>query len=199
MLYEPRVVGLTGLQSDRLQTQYRPIASVHSTQHSTSGKSRSRDERIRVFRYTQCWGTVSPNAAMSLATKNTSHNPLLKSARCQRVQITQVLKVSRESTRMAQRHINTMTGECPGKYPGKLCVQFKHIKYEFECCTLTSVISVRSSSHYRFYACQDCNQYNVQRSCRYCLAAYHKTAGRLIFFGVWVFEYKIDIFSNSST
>lgn len=115
LLYEPRVVGLTGLQSDRLQTQYCPIASVHSTQHLTSGKSRSRDERIRVLRYTQCWGTGNPNSTMSLATNNTSHNPLLKSARCQRVQITQVLKVSRESTRMAQRHINTMTGECPGK------------------------------------------------------------------------------------
>ena len=24
----------------------------------------------------------------------------------------------------------------------------------------------------------------------------YETAGRLIFFGVWVFEYKIDIFSN---
>ena len=48
LLYEPRVVGLTGHQSDLLQTRLRPIARVLCTQHSSSDKSRLRDERIRV-------------------------------------------------------------------------------------------------------------------------------------------------------
>ena len=43
LLYEPRVVGLAGLQSDRLSTQLRPIARVLCTQHSSSDKSRLRD------------------------------------------------------------------------------------------------------------------------------------------------------------
>ena len=42
LLYEPRVVGLAGLQSDRLQTQLRPIARVLCTQLSTSVESHFR-------------------------------------------------------------------------------------------------------------------------------------------------------------
>ena len=70
LLYEPRVVGLPGLQSD-LQNQTRcRIASMLCTQHSSSDKSRLRDERIRVFCSVQCWGTVRPNSTASLTTQN---------------------------------------------------------------------------------------------------------------------------------
>ena len=73
MLYEPRVVGLTGLQSDLLQTRLRPIARVLCTQHSSSDKSRLRDERIRVFFSIQGWGTMRPNSTMSLVDSELVH------------------------------------------------------------------------------------------------------------------------------
>ena len=115
LLYEPRVVGLTGLQSDLLQTQLRPIALVLCTQHSSSDKSRLRDERIRVFFSIQDWGTVRPNSTMSLATQNQVTQTVARERSIPTVKTQSRFKVSRESTRMAQRHINTMTGECPGK------------------------------------------------------------------------------------
>ena len=115
LLYEPKVVGLAGLQSDLLQTQLRPIACVLCTQHSSSDKSRLRDERIRVFFSIQGWGTLRPNSTMSLATQNRFTNTVARERSMPTVESHSPLKVSRESTRMAQRHINTKTGECPGK------------------------------------------------------------------------------------
>ena len=46
--------------------------------------------------------------------------------------ITRLLKVSRESTRMAMRHINTSPAIVPAKCPGKLTAHFKLIKFEFK-------------------------------------------------------------------
>ena len=115
LLYEPRVVGLTGLQSDLQNKTQRRIASVLCTQHSSSDKSRLRDERIRVCFEVQCWGTVRPNSTMSLATQNLLTQIVARERSMPTVKTQSPFKVSRESTRMAQRHICTMTGECPGK------------------------------------------------------------------------------------
>ena len=175
MLYEPRVVELTGLQSDLQNQTRRRIAFVLCTQHSSSDKSRLRDERIRVFCIVQCWGTVRPNSTASLTTQNRFTCTVARERSMPTVGTHKFSRVSRESTRMAQRHINTRTANVPAKYPGEPFVQIECIKFEFECCNLTSVIYVRSSSHYRVCACQDCTQCNVQCSCRYCLAAYHST------------------------
>ena len=115
LLYEPRVVGLAGLQSDLQNQTRRRIASVLCTQHSSSDKSRLRDERIRVCFYVQCWGTVRPNSTMSLATQKRLTQTVARERSMPTVKTQSPFKVSRESTRMAQRHINTKTGECPGK------------------------------------------------------------------------------------
>ena len=114
LLYEPRVVGLAGLQSDLRNQTRRRIAPVLCTQHSSSDKSRLRDERIRVFFSIQGWGTVRPNSTMSLATQNQVTQTVARERSMPTVKTQSRFKVSRESTRMAQRHINTMTGECPG-------------------------------------------------------------------------------------
>ena len=52
------------------------------------------------------------------------------------------------------------------------------------------------SSHYQFCACQDCNQYNVQRSCRYCLAAYHITPPLSTFVLEFLYMQKIEVMIN---
>ena len=115
LLYEPRLVGLAGLQSDLRNQTRRKITSMLCTQHSSSDKSRLRDERIRVCFQVRCWGTVRPNSTMSLATQNRLTQTVAQERSMPTVKTQSLLAVSRESTRMAQRHINTRTGKCPGK------------------------------------------------------------------------------------
>ena len=47
-----------------------------------------------------------------------------------------------------------------------------------------------------FCACQDCNQCNVQRSCRYCLAAYHITPPLSTFVPEFLYMQKTEVLIN---
>ena len=64
--------------------------------------------------------------------KRASHTPQLGKNRCQWLERALTRTMSKESTRMAMRHINTSPAIVPAKCPGELTAHFKLIKFEFK-------------------------------------------------------------------